>query len=58
MRLAILGGGGFRTPLVYAALAGSDSGVTDVVLYDTDAGRLDVMASVLRLLLGGGCCER
>jgi 6-phospho-beta-glucosidase len=32
---------------VYAALAGSDSGVTDVVLYDTDAARLDVMASVL-----------
>ena len=24
----MLGGGGFRTPLVYAALAGSDSGVT------------------------------
>ena len=47
MRLAILGGGGFRTPLVYAALAGTDSGVTDVVLYDTDAGRLDVMAHVL-----------
>ena len=47
MRLAILGGGGFRTPLVYAALAGSDSGVTDVVLYDTDTARLDVMASVL-----------
>ena len=47
MRLAILGGGGFRTPLVYAALAGSDSGVSDVVLYDTDAARLDVMASVL-----------
>jgi 6-phospho-beta-glucosidase len=47
VRLAILGGGGFRTPLVYAALAGSDSSVTDVVLYDTDAGRLDVMAAVL-----------
>ncbi|MEP6650881.1 MAG: 6-phospho-beta-glucosidase [Lapillicoccus sp.] len=47
MRLAILGGGGFRTPLVYAALAGTDSGVTDVVLYDTDAGRLDVVAHVL-----------
>ena len=47
MRLAILGGGGFRTPLVYAALAGSDSGVTEVALYDTDAGRLDVIAHVL-----------
>ena len=32
---------------MYAALAGTDSGVTDVVLYDTDAARLDVMASVL-----------
>ncbi|HVD64261.1 MAG TPA: 6-phospho-beta-glucosidase, partial [Lapillicoccus sp.] len=48
MRLAILGGGGFRTPLVYAALAAGDSGVTEVVLYDTDAGRLDVIANVLR----------
>jgi 6-phospho-beta-glucosidase len=48
VRLAILGGGGFRTPLVYAALAAGDSGVTEVVLYDTDAGRLDVIANVLR----------
>jgi 6-phospho-beta-glucosidase len=47
VRLAILGGGGFRVPLVYAALAAEDSGVTDVVLYDTDAGRLDVIANVL-----------
>ncbi|HEY6743059.1 MAG TPA: 6-phospho-beta-glucosidase, partial [Lapillicoccus sp.] len=47
MRLAILGGGGFRIPLVYAALTAEDSGVTEVVLYDTDAGRLDVMANVL-----------
>ena len=47
MRLAILGGGGFRIPLVYAALAAQDSGVTEVVLYDTDAGRLDVIADVI-----------
>jgi 6-phospho-beta-glucosidase len=47
VRLAILGGGGFRIPLVYAALAAEDSGVTEVVLYDTDAGRLDVIANVL-----------
>jgi 6-phospho-beta-glucosidase len=47
VKLAILGGGGFRTPLVYAALAGTDSGVTDVALYDTDAGRLEVIAHVL-----------
>ena len=47
MKLAILGGGGFRTPLVYAALAAGDSGVTDVVLYDSDTPRLEVMAHVL-----------
>jgi len=47
MRLAMLGGGGFRTPLVYAALAATGSGVTEVVLQDTDAARLDVMAQVL-----------
>jgi 6-phospho-beta-glucosidase len=50
VRLAILGGGGFRTPLVYAALAGSDSGVTEVALYDTDPSRLDVMSHVLASL--------
>ena len=47
MRLVMLGGGGFRTPLVYAALAATGSGVTDVVLQDTDGARLDVMAHVL-----------
>jgi 6-phospho-beta-glucosidase len=47
MKLAILGGGGFRTPLVYGALADGDSGVTEVALYDTDAARLDVVAHVL-----------
>ena len=43
----MLGGGGFRTPLVYAALAATGSGVTDVVLQDTDASRLHVMDHVL-----------
>ena len=47
MRLVLLGGGGFRTPLVYAALAATGSGVTDVVLQDVDPDRLDVMAHVL-----------
>ena len=42
MRLAILGGGGFRTPLVYAALSGSDSGVTEVALFDTTGVVQDV----------------
>ncbi|HET7397206.1 MAG TPA: 6-phospho-beta-glucosidase [Intrasporangium sp.] len=49
MRLVILGGGGFRVPLVHGALLG-DRGprrVDEVVLHDTDATRLDAIARVL-----------
>jgi 6-phospho-beta-glucosidase len=49
MRLTILGGGGFRVPLVYGALL-RDHGegrVTRVVLHDVDAGRLGAVARVL-----------
>ncbi len=45
MRLTILGGGGFRVPLVYGALVGSE--VTELTLYDTDRARLDVVRSVI-----------
>ncbi|GAB97927.1 6-phospho-beta-glucosidase [Kineosphaera limosa] len=48
MRLTILGGGGFRVPLVYGALLDARSPVTDVVLYDTDGARLAVSGQVLR----------
>ena len=46
MRLVVLGGGGFRVPLVHGALLGDTSAlrVTEVVLHDTDAARLAVMA--------------
>ena len=49
MRLTILGGGGFRVPLVYgAALApGVEPRVTEVCLYDTDAQRLAAIGSVI-----------
>ena len=53
MRLTILGGGGFRVPLVYRALLG-DPTVDEVVLHDTDARRLRVIASVLSALGPGG----
>lgn len=46
MRLTILGGGGFRVPLVHRALL-SEPAVSEVVLYDTDARRLRVISSVL-----------
>ncbi|MBB1251998.1 6-phospho-beta-glucosidase [Streptomyces alkaliterrae] len=56
MRLAILGGGGFRVPLVYAALAdgGPFAGlIREVTLYDTDKRRLDVIGSVLAAMPPG-----
>ena len=49
MKLVVLGGGGFRVPLVHGALL-RDAGqprVTQVVLHDSDAARLAVVARVL-----------
>lgn len=55
MRLTIIGGGGFRVPLVYGALVDDRGGhgnhgdvrVDEVVLYDVDASRMEVIAHVL-----------
>ncbi|MFJ2171743.1 6-phospho-beta-glucosidase [Streptomyces sp. NPDC087851] len=49
MKLTILGGGGFRVPLVYGALLGdhAEGRVTQVTLHDLDAGRLGAVARVL-----------
>jgi len=44
--LTILGGGGFRVPLVYGALVGDET-VDEVVLYDPEARRVRVIGSVL-----------
>ena len=56
--LAILGGGGFRVPLVYRALAnGSAAGLVDrLVLHDADASRQQAIVRVLEdaPLPGGG----
>jgi 6-phospho-beta-glucosidase len=48
VRVTILGGGGFRVPLIARQLAASGLPVSTVTLYDTDPGRLAVIASVLR----------
>ena len=55
MRLTILGGGGFRVPLVHGALLGDESEhrVTQVVLHDRDEQRLRAMALVLEQLGAG-----
>ncbi|GAB2920452.1 MULTISPECIES: 6-phospho-beta-glucosidase [unclassified Streptomyces] len=49
MKLTILGGGGFRVPLVYGALLGdhAEGRVSRVTLYDSDADRLTAIARVL-----------
>ncbi len=49
MKLTILGGGGFRVPLVYGALLGdrAEGRVTHVVLHDLDPQRLSAVTRVL-----------
>lgn len=56
MKLALIGGGGFRTPTLYQALLGDDPGlppVSEVVLHDTDPQRLQVIATILGQLRDG-----
>ncbi len=49
MKLAMVGGGGFRTPLVYSALLHDHAPgrVTEVALVDVDSDRLATMARIL-----------
>jgi 6-phospho-beta-glucosidase len=47
VRLTILGGGGFRVPLVHSALLDPSSPITSLVLHDVDAGRLSSIQRVL-----------
>lgn len=58
MRLTILGGGGFRVPLVHRALLDdarrdAPGRCTELVLYDTDPIRLKVIESVLSAQAAG-----
>lgn len=47
-KVAVLGGGGFRTPLVYAALLRAGlSGVGEFAMYDVDRDRLRLMRAVV-----------
>lgn len=49
MKLALLGGGGFRTPAIYRALAEGSTRTQydEIVLYDVDRARLDRIRAVL-----------
>jgi 6-phospho-beta-glucosidase len=57
MKLTVLGGGGFRVPLVFGAVLG-DGLIDEFRLYDPDRRRLDVIEHVLRQMadkqLAGG----
>ncbi len=50
VKLALLGGGGFRTPVIYRALASGETQTRydELTLYDVDAARLKRIESVLR----------
>jgi 6-phospho-beta-glucosidase len=48
MKIALLGGGGFRTPYVYHGLLGSRITTDELVLHDLEPQRLDRIARVLR----------
>jgi 6-phospho-beta-glucosidase len=47
VRVTILGGGGFRVPLICRELAASGLPVGEIVLYDVVPGRLGVISAVL-----------
>ncbi len=49
MKIALIGGGGFRTPMVSDALAGvvSDVDVDELALHDLDAARMERIAAVI-----------
>ncbi|WP_043264283.1 6-phospho-beta-glucosidase [Streptomyces sp. CT34] len=54
MKLSILGGGGFRVPLVYRALLDDPArSVSELTLHDTDPRRVEVISEVLARLAEG-----
>jgi 6-phospho-beta-glucosidase len=49
VKLALIGGGGFRTPVIYRTIAAgaTTTRYDEIALYDVDAGRLDRIETVL-----------
>lgn len=54
MKLALLGGGGFRVPLVYRTLLAdrSDGRITELRLHDAEPSRLVAMQKILQAIAG------
>ena len=55
MKLTLLGGGGFRVPLMFRTLLANQSKrrVTELRLWDTDTERLAVIRSILQAMAQG-----
>ena len=52
IKLALIGGGGVRTPLLIHGLAESGVDISELALYDSDLNRAEVMASLGQALAG------
>jgi 6-phospho-beta-glucosidase len=57
MKIALIGAGGVRTPLLVEAFCCSKLPLETLALYDTDRKRLEAMASISRHLSGGVSLE-
>ncbi len=53
MKIAIIGGGGIRVPLLVGGLSRSDLRITEISLYDIDRDRLEVMANLAKQMSSG-----
>ena len=53
MKIAIIGGGGIRVPLLVGGLARSDLRISEISLYDIDRDRLEVMANLAKQMSSG-----
>ncbi|HJZ73201.1 MAG TPA: hypothetical protein VKE51_15765 [Vicinamibacterales bacterium] len=64
MKIAVIGGGGVRTPLLVSGLAASDLPIDEIALYDIDQTRLSIIGGVAERMAGSGrwrgrvtCCR-
>lgn len=57
MRIALIGAGGVRTPLLVEAFCGSKLPLETLALYDTDHKRLEAMSSISQRLSGAVSIE-
>src|SRR5262249_11052209 len=64
MKIAVMGGGGVRPPLLVSGLAASDLPIDEIALYDIDQTRLSIIGGVAERMAGSGrwrgrvtCCR-